>query len=139
MNGRVPLFFVMLAVMGVATFLISFVVRNVDSNSLLGFMSVIAKISATFLGMFIAGFLFLLGSSTDVREAVSIGDLIASFVLFSLAILHSLISMLTIIRDTSVDLLVPTSWILYIAPLCWMIGAIFVLSILVWNLYVEKI
>ena len=114
---------------------------SVDAKSALSFLNVIAKISATLLGMFSAGFLFLLGtlSPRDIREIMSKSDFAASFLLFSVAILHSLMSMLTIDQDTTVNFLTLENVILYFLPFWWMIAGILVLAFFVWKLYVKRL
>jgi hypothetical protein len=62
------------------------------------------------------------------------GDFLSGSFLFTLAILHSLISILTIEPDTLIDLRTQNADFLVIMPLMWMIFAIIVVGFFIWRL-----
>lgn len=140
MKEEILLFMVMLVTIGAMAFFTGFFAGSIDSESALRFLSAISKISATLLGMFIAGFLFLLGRLPPrvTTKIVSKYDFVASFLLFTIAVLHSLTSMLTIKQNTSVDFLSPVGFLLYFGPLCWMIGGIVLVALFTWKLYINR-
>lgn len=120
--------------------LLFFFGKHIDSTLALQFLSVIAKISASLLGMFTAGFLFLLASlsPTEIRRIMSKADFIASFLLFATAIVHSLVSMLSVERTSFIDLGTPVGFLILFMPFWWMLSAIFILAIFIYFLYVAR-
>jgi len=113
--------------------------KPIDPASALSFLSTIAEISATILSIFSAASLFMMELSPGaIRRVMSKGDFVASFLLFTLAIIHSLASILTIEKDTPVDLRTFNGHILIFLPLMWMISAIIIVGFFIWKLYVKR-
>lgn len=113
--------------------------RSVAATSALAFLGSIAQISATILSIFSSGFLFLLGlSSKKIRQNFSKGDFIAAFALFTVTIIHCLVSILVIEPDKPIDLGTTAGFILVVMPLWWMTGAIMIIAVFIWGLYTEK-
>jgi len=131
----------------ITLFLIGFVMgtffhifgKPIDAESALTFLNAIAEISATILSIFSAAALFLIERSpAAIRKVMSKGDFVAGFILFTLAILHSLASILTIEKDTPVDLRTFNGDILIFLPLMWMTSAIIVVGFFVWKLTLKE-
>ena len=113
--------------------------KPVDAASALSFLGAIAEISATILSIFSAAALFLMERSPGAtRKVMSKGDFIAGFILFTLAILHSLASILTIEKDTPVDLRTFNGDILIFLPLMWMTSAIIIVGFFIWKLTLKE-
>jgi hypothetical protein len=113
--------------------------KPISAESALAFLSSIANISAAILGIFSAAALFLMERSPiAVRRVMPKGDFVSAFVLFALAILHSLASILTIDKDTSVDLRTSSGDILIFLPLMWMTSAIVIVGFFIWKLSLEE-
>jgi len=77
-------------------------------------------------------------STVAIRKVMSRGDFVSAFVLFALAILHSLVSILTIEKDTPVDLRTSSRDILIFLPLMWMTSAIVIVGFFIWKLTLEE-
>ena len=122
----------------VGTFIITFG-RSINPTFAMGFLSTIAQISATLLGIFYAAFLFLIGlNKEDIRNVMDKGDFIASFLLFTIAIVHSLISILVMEPDQPIALGTPLGSFMILAPLFWMIAAILMIGIFLWHLFIRR-
>jgi hypothetical protein len=113
--------------------------KPISAESALAFSSSIAEISAAILGIFSAAALFLMERSpVAIRKVMPRGDFVLAFVLFTLAILHSLASILTIEKDMLVDLRTFNGDILIFLPLMWMTSGIVVVGFFIWKLTLEK-
>jgi len=66
------------------------------------------------------------------------GDFVSAFVLFTLAILHSLASILTIEKDMLVDLRTFNGDILIFLPLMWMTSGIVIVGFFIWKLTLKE-
>ena len=99
-----------------------------------------AKISATLLAIYSSDFLFLLGTDkVGVRQVTSRNAFAVSFFLFALAILHSLVSMLFIDPNGTIDLRLVGNYVIVLMPVFWMFGAILMIAGLIWVLYRARI
>lgn len=137
---ELPILLVLFQIGFVVGTLFYFVGKLIDATSALSFLGTIAQMSATIFSIFSAALLFLLkDSSGEVREIISKGDLIASYLLFTLAIFHSLLSILSIEPNAPVDLRTPYGFILVILPLWWMTAAILIVALFIWKLYVRRV
>jgi hypothetical protein len=109
--------------------------KTIPAETALTFLSSIAEISATMLSIFFAAALLLIGRSVEsIREVISKSDFVAGSVLFTSAILHSLISILSIEGGTFIDLRTYDAALLVVMPLNWMIFAIVVVCFFIWKL-----
>jgi hypothetical protein len=113
--------------------------KPVSADSALTFLSSIAGISAGILSIFSAVALFLMERSPIARRKVMPkGDFISAFILFTLAILHSLAGILAIEPDTLVDLRTLNGDLLLFLPLMWMISAIVVVGFFIWKVSLDE-
>ena len=109
--------------------------KPVAAETAVTFLSLITEISATTLSLFFAAALLLVGrSQSAIRRIMSKKDFAAGAFLFTLAILHSLLSILTIETDAIIDLRTFDALVLVIFPLMWMIFSIVVVSFFLWKL-----
>jgi len=109
--------------------------KPINAESALAFLSSIAEISAAILGIFSAAALILIERSPKaIRKVMPKGDFVSAFILFTLAILHSLASILTVEKDTFIDLRTFHGDILIFLPLIWMTSAIIIVGFFIWKL-----
>jgi hypothetical protein len=109
--------------------------KSIAAETALTFLGAITDISATMLSIFFAAALLLMGRSQEtIRKLMSKSDFIAGTVLFTSAILHSLISILAIEPDVLIDLRTFDATFLVVMPLNWMIFAIVVVCFFIWKL-----
>ena len=109
--------------------------KSVASETAVAFLTSIAEISATILSIFFAAALLLVGRSPSaIRRIMSKKDFAAGAFLFTLAILHSLISILTIETDAVIDLRTYDALVLVVFPLMSMIFSLVVVSFFLWKL-----
>ena len=108
--------------------------KPVSAESALAFLSSIANISAAILGIFSAAALFLMERSPiAIRKVMPKGDFVSAFVQFTLAILHSLVGILAIEKDTPVDLRTFSGDVLIFSPFMWMTSAIVIVGFFIWK------
>ena len=113
--------------------------KPIASETAVTFLTLIAEISATVLSIFFAAALLLVGrSELAIRRIMSIKDFVAGSFLFTVAILHSLISILCIETGVVIDLRTNEALILVIFPLMWMIFSIVVVSFFLWKLALNE-
>jgi len=113
--------------------------KPISAESALAFLSSIAEISSAILGIFSAAALFLMERSpVAIRKVMRKGDFVSAFVLFTLAILHSLASILIIEKDSLIDLRTSSGDILIFLPLMWMTSAIIIVGFFIWKLTLEE-
>ena len=113
--------------------------KPIAAETAVTFLTSIAEISATIFSIFFAAALLLVGRSQSVIfRILSKRDFVAGSFLFTLAILHSLISILTIEQGTVIDLSSFDALILVIFPLMWMIYSIVVVSFFLWKLALNE-
>jgi hypothetical protein len=113
--------------------------KPVTAETAVTFLTSIAEISATIFSLFFAAALLLVGrSESAILRVMSKKDFVAGSFLFTLAILHSLISILTIEAGAIIDLRTFDALVLVIFPLMWMIYSIVVVSFFLWKLALHE-
>lgn len=113
--------------------------KPIPAETALTFLSSITDISATMLSIFFAAALLLIGRSQEsIRQVISKRDFIAGSGLFTSAILHSLISILSIEAGTLIDLRTFDAALLVVMPINWMIFAIVVVCFFIWKMMFQE-
>ena len=113
--------------------------KQISSESAITFLTLVADISTTILSIFFAAALLLVGRSKDaIHRVMSKKDFVAGSFLFTLTIFYSLINILTMETNTTMDLRSFDSFMLVGFPLTLMVFSIVVVSFFLWKLALDQ-